>query len=1622
VNGGALIYADRQAFSGTVTVSGGTSVAWASGDQFCSSAAGALCTWGLSATGQDQIKINGTNYYIVQNSVTPTSLTISTSAGNGTFAYSASSSGSSSITASTDLYDWFPSTHTFGPVFPGGNGTLSNQSDNFLLDNPALTWPADRQQNQQEAYDSSRGAMWLTGGVGQSRFWNDALTSGANQNNTCSGCYMTTWRLNLATKVWTALPSAHHPSTGTTEDGFTAVDTDDQIVLQAGYDGSATFRTAIYCPTDLNPTPGKLTANQTAAGCIRTNGADDWTQTVTMASGSIAMPLYLGYSNIFYVPLQSGLAYTGKFYVFGGGLRNKNIYTYSPLARKWAQVGAGGGCPMPVPSSLPETGEVGTTILANGNFFYHYFPLSPGDGSTQDWIYNPATDSCSQITTNGTGPSYLDGPAWGTSLAQDPVTGNIVAWSQGGNHIWEATLMSGCSVSPAVFGPFTVNQSPGTTFTAMGCGPNTLTWTSSGLPAGLSGCNSVGPTCSLGGSATTAATYTPTISVTDGGSNYNSITPNVVVNAAPSITTTSPLPAGTVGTPYSQQLAASGGTAPFTWTMTGSVPGLSLSGAGLLSGNPTTATGSPFSLTVTVTDANLIASSGTFLITINAGSGGGSSGPITLVQAVVSNANCNSTTATSCATPTLTATYVGDAGLYCTIAIAGTFGTPAGGGTWLPVTGSPFTIPGAQVGACWWTTFTSSVTSVSTTLSNAGAGRATWFVELATTGSGWSFDSSAFTSDTSGCSDCAAQSLTSLSGSNDAIVQIAMYLNPTAPPAGYSNLTNGGVHALADLLNTTNGTGGNWTNASGGTAVVGAIALTSTSGPISPPASYTLTVANGSGSGSYTAGTSVTITANTPPAGQSFLNWTGATVANPSASTTELTMPAAAATVTANFGTLQSAGATTNVMQSGVGVPTSSVGNNGDLYHRTDIPMIYGPKTLGVWPATYSYIVGIGCTTVYHIDKDCDGYGIGPTTITTDPNPLFGPDADDNDPTVNTSASVIANYGTINAFLTHLGYPTNRVFYIDPTHGVDASGCGTAASPCQYFSYSAIGTALNDGKGGTVLYRASTSPGLQICTGGGGCWYPHASAPSSPVVIMAYPGEAVTFLAGDSPLNGGGGSSNASTNVIFSGFSLIASTPGLGHAFTGEWLQNITLQNNEMAGWNIAVEPAAGSQNFTMNGNLFHDISEHAIYPVTANGSAGSVYSATLLNCSTWTWRANGTSYNPHFNFNTTNNIFLFVGSGGFDAVHYNGEICGGLISGNILIDGGGTAITYQDGNQNVTVSNNLIVNNSSGGITMNIYGCDNDGSPTTSGQAGTTCDPRGSWEQGVTYYPNMETNNRIINNTIWTGANGPNFTYFCQTCEPPSYGIVIADTSEGAPGERYIKNTTIQNNLIVTFNGGGNVFPNIYFEKNNSYPETDTLANNLFWNAYSGNSSADVVNIDSNSLACSAAPWYCAGATTGTYGSGSAYPGSYSFSAFQSYNTGSNTNELYGNPTFADVATGYYTHPNLYNFRLSPGSPATGAGLSAGAPAYDITGTLRPNPPSIGAYEFSAATPGSPLSACDLNMDGVVNGLDVQIAINQTVFGPCGNADLIGNGVCSVIDVQRVVVASFGGPCTTGQ
>jgi uncharacterized repeat protein (TIGR03803 family) len=78
----------------------------------------------------------------------------------------------------------------------------------------------------------------------------------------------------------------------------------------------------------------------------------------------------------------------------------------------------------------------------------------------------------------------------------------------------------------------------------------------------------------------------------------------VTAPVAPTITSTSPLPDGMLGTAYDQQLAATGGTLPYTWKIISGhlMAGLTLSTNGLISGTPTAGGTTNFTVTVTGND------------------------------------------------------------------------------------------------------------------------------------------------------------------------------------------------------------------------------------------------------------------------------------------------------------------------------------------------------------------------------------------------------------------------------------------------------------------------------------------------------------------------------------------------------------------------------------------------------------------------------------------------------------------------------------------------------------------------------------------------------------------------------------------------------------------------------------------------------------------------------------------------------------------------------------------------------------------------------------------------------------------------------------------------------------
>ncbi len=150
----------------------------------------------------------------------------------------------------------------------------------------------------------------------------------------------------------------------------------------------------------------------------------------------------------------------------------------------------------------------------------------------------------------------------------------------------------------------------GTAYTASlaatgGVAPYTWSVASGSLPGGLSLSASTG---TISGTPTAAGSYNVTVKVTDA-AGYQATAALAIVIAAASCTTCSPLgitttslPAGTVGSAYSATLAATGGTSPYTWSISaGQLPfGLTLASAtGAISGTSSSVGSSSFTAMVT---------------------------------------------------------------------------------------------------------------------------------------------------------------------------------------------------------------------------------------------------------------------------------------------------------------------------------------------------------------------------------------------------------------------------------------------------------------------------------------------------------------------------------------------------------------------------------------------------------------------------------------------------------------------------------------------------------------------------------------------------------------------------------------------------------------------------------------------------------------------------------------------------------------------------------------------------------------------------------------------------------------------------------------------------------------
>ena len=195
----------------------------------------------------------------------------------------------------------------------------------------------------------------------------------------------------------------------------------------------------------------------------------------------------------------------------------------------------------------------------------------------------------------------------GRVIAARGSTGAVTMGGAGGNTIGGcASICPLITVNPATLPNGIVGSPYNATISATGgAAPFAFSVTGGALPGGLS----LGPTTgAITGTPTLAGTFNFTITATDSNGCAGSRAYTVMIATPPCpVITVSPatLPNGVIGSAYSQTMSGTGGTAPYTFTVTnGALPnGFSLnSTTGAIAGTPASA--GTFNFTITAMDAN----------------------------------------------------------------------------------------------------------------------------------------------------------------------------------------------------------------------------------------------------------------------------------------------------------------------------------------------------------------------------------------------------------------------------------------------------------------------------------------------------------------------------------------------------------------------------------------------------------------------------------------------------------------------------------------------------------------------------------------------------------------------------------------------------------------------------------------------------------------------------------------------------------------------------------------------------------------------------------------------------------------------------------------------------------
>jgi uncharacterized repeat protein (TIGR03803 family) len=296
--------------------------------------------------------------------------------------------------------------------------------------------------------------------------------------------------------------------------------------------------------------------------------------------------------------------------------------------------------------SLGAPLSIRTTSLSSGNVASSYSSVFTASAGTSPYTWSLASGQLpSGLSLAGSGAISGTPRKAGTypfsvkvadsSSLQQSASGSFSIFIAGPLSITTASPLASATVG--TFYPTTFSASGGTP-------PFAWSLTSGQLPPGLT----LAKTGTLSGTPTSSGTYSFSVQVVDSGAPQQIASGPFSISVAGggsgsstlSITTTN-LPSGFSGSAYSSALIATGGTLPYSWTVSsGQLPlGLSLGSNGVISGTPTT-TGQ-YGFTARVMDSSSPPQSASASLSISISSGVTATSGATATQYVLSYTAAN---------------------------------------------------------------------------------------------------------------------------------------------------------------------------------------------------------------------------------------------------------------------------------------------------------------------------------------------------------------------------------------------------------------------------------------------------------------------------------------------------------------------------------------------------------------------------------------------------------------------------------------------------------------------------------------------------------------------------------------------------------------------------------------------------------------------------------------------------------------------------------------------------------------------------------------------------------------------------------------------------------------------